>query len=144
MNGKFKPAYEIKIGDIIELDKENKCEIISIIKKKRHSREDGYPYEFTGINKEGKKYYNTYFSGGINSEYIMTYQKTIINNNEKYSSIIDSLRPLMDELKTHICIWDDGNIEQPIPSEIWKYTLTNFYPGTIFWDFGNGKWEIGQ
>lgn len=47
----IKYASEIKIGDLILFDNEYPpliCEVIKIVKGKRHSREDGYQYIFTG------------------------------------------------------------------------------------------------
>ena len=59
-----KYASDIKIGDLILFNNEYPlliCEVIKIEKGTRHSREDGYPYIFTG-KKENilykKKYWN--------------------------------------------------------------------------------------
>ena len=44
-------AYDIKIGDLILFNNNYPlliCEVVKIQKGKRHSREDGYPYIFTG------------------------------------------------------------------------------------------------
>ena len=38
------------------------CAVIKIHKGKRHSREDGYPYTFTG-EKDGKIYTETFYGG---------------------------------------------------------------------------------
>jgi len=50
-----KYASDIKIGDLILFNNEYPpliCEVIKIEKGKRHSREDGYPYIFTGKKKD--------------------------------------------------------------------------------------------
>ena len=39
---------EIKIGDSILFKPDTFCEVINIMKGTRHSRENGYPYYFTG------------------------------------------------------------------------------------------------
>lgn len=51
----IKYASEIKIGDFILFNNEYPlliCEVIKIEKGKRHSREDGYPYIFTGKKED--------------------------------------------------------------------------------------------
>lgn len=51
----IKYASEIKIGDLILFNNESPpliCEVIKIEKEKRHSREDGYPYIFTGKKED--------------------------------------------------------------------------------------------
>jgi len=57
---------DIKIGDLI-LFKSNPqliCDVIKIEKGKRHSREDGYPYVFTG-NKNNVLHKTKYWSDVI-------------------------------------------------------------------------------
>ena len=39
---------EIKIGDLVEFENNIICRVTDINKKQRHSRENGYPYEFIG------------------------------------------------------------------------------------------------
>lgn len=48
----IKYPSEIKINDFIEFENNIICKVINIYKGIRHSRENGYPYEFTGIHND--------------------------------------------------------------------------------------------
>jgi hypothetical protein len=57
---------QIKLGDFIYLRSQdqrcfNVCKVTKIYKGKRHSREDGYPYTFTGEAEDGRVYTETYY-----------------------------------------------------------------------------------
>ena len=45
----IKYPSEIKIGDVIRIQGK-KCRVTNKLKLTRHSRENGYPYEFTGVS----------------------------------------------------------------------------------------------
>ena len=51
---------EIKVGDLIRFDDGVICPVKEIRKGQRHSREDGYPYEFIG-ELDGKTYKKVYW-----------------------------------------------------------------------------------
>ena len=57
---------QIKLGDFIylrSLDRKcfHLCKVIKITKGKRHSRENGYPYTFTGEAEDGSVYTEIYY-----------------------------------------------------------------------------------
>ena len=56
---------KIKLGDFIYLRSPDYsfhlCKVIKITKGKRHSRENGYPYTFTGEAEDGSIYTGTYY-----------------------------------------------------------------------------------
>ena len=51
----------IKVGDLIQFDNGIICPVKEIRKLGRHSREDGYPYEFIG-ELDGKTYKKIYYT----------------------------------------------------------------------------------
>lgn len=61
-----KYPWDIKIGDLILFESSPPliCDVIKIEKGKRHSREDGYPYIFTG-NKDNVLHKTKYWSDVI-------------------------------------------------------------------------------
>ena len=57
---------KIKLGSYIYLSSPDGkcfhlCKVIKITKGKRHSRENGYPYTFTGIAEDNSIYTETYY-----------------------------------------------------------------------------------
>ena len=57
---------QIKLGDFIYLRSQDHtcfhlCKVTKIYKGKRHSRENGYPYTFTGEAEDGSVYTETYY-----------------------------------------------------------------------------------
>ena len=56
----IKYPSEIKIGDLILFRPDTICKVIKINKKRRRSRENGFPYEFIGEHN-GIIYKQTYY-----------------------------------------------------------------------------------
>lgn len=75
----IKYPSEIKIGNYILFSPNEVVEVISIEKGRRHSREDGYPYHFTG------KYNDT------------IYKKTYYSNVVKYIKIENIYEKILDK-----------------------------------------------
>ena len=68
---------QIKLNDLILMrtpDKKEVCTVVKIYKGKRHSREDGYPYTFTG-ETNGKIYTETFYSGVIGGGVLRYYPR---------------------------------------------------------------------
>lgn len=66
----------IKLNDLILIRTPDRkevhvCTVVNIYKGKRHSREDGYPYTFTG-EKDGKIYTETFY-GGVMGRGVLRY-----------------------------------------------------------------------
>ena len=66
----------IKIGNNIVFEPNTICEVIGIEKGKRHSRENGYPYHFTGKQND-TIYKNTYYRDVV--KYIYNNKSIIVN-----------------------------------------------------------------
>ena len=74
---KVKFLDTIKLNNLILLKSPDRkeahvCAVVKIHKGKRHSREDGYPYTFTG-EKDGKIYTETFYSGNMISGGVLRY-----------------------------------------------------------------------
>ena len=88
-----KAPSEIKIGDSITFSGVGTAKVIAIKKGKRHSREDGYPYEFTGLDMNDNKCYETHFDGylsyGVQKHISNAFVPTRLNKELTAESLTD-------------------------------------------------------
>ena len=63
---------DIKIGNVIRIQGK-KCKVTNKLKLTRHSRENGYPYEFTGVDVETDTIYKQIYYLNV-SKYIDEFQ----------------------------------------------------------------------